>query len=227
MSLWQEKNNDVSTGESSSMADVVFKIECRQLPVDHAAELAETLCKTVPWIKDLPGAGVHPVHVAGSQNGWQRPDPTRNEPLILSKRTRLRVRCPVDHANQLIDALTDSEHKIGTEKLKIISGRLTRLQRSATLFSRYLTYKNPPGDEDDLLKNVLSECAAFNFQPTKLLCGKSISVSTPQGTLEARSLLIADVPPEFSVTLQEKGLGDFRLMGCGIIIPHKDTEAVS
>ncbi len=227
MNLWQENSDEVSTARSSSMADVVFKIECRQLPVDHAAELAEALCKTAPWIKDLPGAGIHPIHVAGSQNGWQRPDSSGNEPLILSKRTRLRVRCPVDRAKDLVDALTGSQHRIGAENLDILSGRPVQLQQSAALFSRYLTYKNPPKDEDELLRNVLDECAALNFQPTKLLCGKSTIVSTAQGDLEARSLLIADVPPGFSLQLQENGLGDFRLMGCGIIIPHKDTEAVS
>jgi len=39
-------------------------------------------------------------------------------------------------------------------------------------------------------------------------------------------VLLADVPVIESLTLQDYGLGDGRTMGCGLLIPHKDTGAV-
>jgi hypothetical protein len=39
--------------------------------------------------------------------------------------------------------------------------------------------------------------------------------------------LLADVPAPSSVVMQHDGLGDGRLIGCGLLIPHKDTGAVN
>ncbi len=225
MSLWQEREDTPGTTRTT-MSDVIFKIECQSLPVDHADALAEKLIMQVPWLADTEGAGVHPIHVAGTQNGWQRPDANSGEPLILSKRTRLRVRVPVNKSDALIEALTGTSHTIGAQTLHINSGRAAALQSSATLFSRYTIYTKEPEDEDTFLQHVIDDCKSLGFQPTKLLCGRNNYLSTPAGTLEARSILIADVPIEYSMPLQEKGLGDFRLMGCGMLIPHKGTDAV-
>lgn len=226
MSLWEENNDESSQVRSAKLCDVVFKIECRSIPVDHAAELTSSLCNQAPWLATCPGAGVHPIHVAGSQNGWQRPEADSGEPLILSKRTRLRVRVPVEQSSTLIEAFTGTTHTLAEHTLTILSGHVATLQSSATLLSRYTFYESSPASEDAFLQQVIKDCESVDYRPTKLLCGKSNTLFTPDNTLTTRSLLIADVPPEFAIPLQEIGLGDYRLMGCGILIPHKDTGAV-
>ncbi len=226
MSLWQDKEDQSQPSPRTTMSDVIFKIECHSLPVDHACDLSTAISNKAPWLLTSDGAGVHPIHVAGTQNGWQRPDAQSGEPLILSKRTRLRIRVPVDQTSRLIDALSDTEHTIGDQTLKITSGRPAALQSSATLFSRYTIYADGCDGEESFLQRVVDDCNRLGFQPTKLLCGMSNELTTPSGLLEAKSVLIADVPVEYSMLLQEKGLGDFRLMGCGIVIPHKGTDAV-
>lgn len=226
MSVWHEQD-DTTPQAQSALQDVVFKIDCNQLPVDHARALSKTLCTRVPWLAQLNGAGVHPIYVAGSQNGWQRPDAHSGEPLLLSKRTRLRIRVPAERADSLIDALSGTTHKVGEEKLTITSGRATPLNNSANLFARYTVYQHDPQNEDAFLQCVINDCRAIGFQPTKLLCGKSNELLTPKGRVEAKSVLIADIPPEYSLPLQDHGLGDYRLMGCGLLIPHKDTGAVN
>ena len=227
MSLWQEKEEIQSHTSRATMSDVVFTINCQSLPVDHANSLANQLIQQAPWLTECVGAGIHPIHVAGTQNGWQRPDAESGEPLILSKRTRLRIRVPLTQVDTLISSLSGKRLKIDGMPLEITTGRPAGLQTSTTLFARYTIYTTKPQNEDAFLQCVIEDCKSIGFQPTKLLCGKSSYLSTTAGILEAKSLLIADVPNEYSIPLLEMGLGDYRLMGCGVLIPHKDTGAVS
>lgn len=230
MSVWQDKPEDNPSQPAASMADVIFKIDCAQLPVDHAAALSHSICTQVPWLADLEKSGIHAIHVAGSQNGWQRPELESNDLLLLSKRTRLKVRVPHAHAQKLIDTLCHTAFTVDGHALDIVSGRISSLQPSETLFSRYTVYAGSNShieDEPAFLQQAIDDCEKLGYRPTKLLCGRSQIVTTPTGKVTARSLLLADVPAEYSIMLQDCGLGSFRLMGCGIVIPHKDTSAVS
>jgi hypothetical protein len=44
--------------------------------------------------------------------------------------------------------------------------------------------------------------------------------------VRTRSLMVAALPADASLTLQRQGLGDGRLIGCGLFVPHKGIEAV-
>lgn len=226
MSVWLEP--DEQKPLAGSMVDVAFKIECQRLPADHAAALTGSLCTKLSWLKDTENTGVHPIHVAGSQNGWQRPEVEDNEDLFLSKRTRLRIRIASTYADKLIDTLNHSSLSVDGYTLNVLEGQKNTLQHSATLFSRYTVYEEISSDDEAVFtQHVIQECEQLGFAPTKLLCGKTHVVATDQGNVSTRSVLLADVPVEKSLTLQDHGLGDFRLMGCGLLIPHKDTAAVS
>jgi len=227
MTVWLENTDKDRADHRSRMSDVSFRIECPCLPVDHAYALAESLSAQQPWIKHAENAGIHPIHVAGSQNGWQRPD--NDQTLLLSKRTRLKIRINSDHADKLIASLKDTGHTIGEHKLNILDGRASPLQAASTLLSRYTVYEQDGSDSTDeeiFVQRVISNCEALGYTPTKILCGRTNAVTTIRGAIQVRSVLLADVPVEHSLLLQEKGLGDLRLIGCGILIPHKDTAAV-
>jgi len=229
MSLWQEKEDNVGQGNPPSMTDVIFKIECQSLPVDHAAALSNALCEQQPWLKEVTHTGIHPIHVAGSQNGWQRPE-TNEHPLLLSKRTRLKVRISSAHSDKLIQGLKNTVHAVDNHRLKILDGRVSSLLPTNTLFSRYTVYLNDnanPADESAFEQQVFTDCQRAGFSPTKILCGRSHSIAIHGEKITARSVMLADVPTEHSLKLQEHGLGDYRLIGCGILIPHKDTDAVN
>jgi len=226
MSVWLE-SEDAATRDSTSVADVVFKLECQSLPVDHAASLSESICTRQPWLKQLPGVGIHPIHVAGSQNGWQRPE-TDDQPLVLSKRTRLKIRIEKEQCEKLISSLKNTDYLIDHHHLKILDGRIAPLQPVATLFSRYAVYlKSNSLDESKFEHQVISDCETIGYSPTKILCGRSNELTHNGEKISVRSVMLADVPKEHSLLLQKNGLGDLRLMGCGLLIPHKDTGAVS
>lgn len=232
--MWIE-SEDNQAHKPASMCDVSFRIECVGLPVDHSSKLARSLCEQQSWLQNLPGTGIHPIHVAGSQNGWQRPDGS-DQLLLLSRRTRLRIRIDSNHADRLIESLQGTTHHIDAQPLKILGGRVNILQPMTTLFSRYTVYlddqdsdadENAEANENTLMQRVIGNCKQLGYQPSKILCGKSTRLATSNGPIAVRSLLLADVPTEYSLPLQDAGLGDLRLMGCGILIPHKDTAAVN
>ncbi len=229
MSVWVESNDEKEAAFTASMTDVIFRIDCQCLPVDHAAALSVALCDLVPWLKLLPAAGVHPIHVAGSQNGWQRPE-KENQSLLLSKRTRLRIRIDTDRHEKLIQSLENKSVKVGQHTLKILTGRIAPLQPVTTLFSRYTFYlqnDTEPSDENAFVQQVINQCKSNGYTPTKVLCGRSGIMVVDGKKIPVRSVMLADVPVEHSLPLQERGLGDLRLHGCGILIPHKDTAAVN
>jgi len=99
------------------------------------------------------------------------------------------------------------------------------LGREGTIFSRYVA--GPPGvDEDAFLRWAADTLAEMGIRVRKALCGKTTRLATPDGPIETRSLMLADLPPEESLLLQQRGLGPYRAMGCGLFIPHKGIDAV-
>jgi CRISPR-associated protein Cas6 len=227
MNLWQEPKTNETQASRAQTVEVAFRIDCARLPVDHAAELAHTLCAILPWLSALPLTGIQAVHVAGSQNGWERP--ASGEWLILSKRTRLRIRIQREHAGELIRALQNQRLSINGQQMLIISSNTRELVPTSTLFSRYTCFNKPAvqlESESQFVSRVVAECEKTGVTPTKLLCGKTQAVDTPQGQVTTRSVLLADIPAEQSIQLQDHGIGDLRLQGCGVLIPHKDTGAV-
>lgn len=228
MSIWQDVQEQ--TQPEATSVDVLFRIHCKQLAVDHAEDLSTALLEQVPWIADIPNVGIHTIHVAGSQNGWERPDASIGEKLMLSKRTRLRIRIPLEHATPLANALSEQQLLIGEEPLCISSAAIKKLDSSTTLFSRSCSFggiASQEAEESHFTAKVIKACEKVGFSPNKILCGKSLTVQTSKGPIYCRSVMIADIPKQYSLALQDTGLGQWRMLGCGILLPHKDTGAVS
>jgi len=231
MTLWPDSAEQETTGQSVASAattDVIFKIDCKSLPVDHAATLTKSICRQIPSLQSQPLASVHPVHVAGSQNGWERPQ-GNNSKLLLSKRTRLKIRVAREDAETLIDALQQTTHYVEGHKLQVLDGKARALQPSPTLFSRYTTFTlNGEQNEQAFVASFVDACEQRQFHPVKILCGKTHRIDTIGAEkVTTRSILLADVPPEHSLMLQDHGVGELRLQGCGLFIPNKDINAVS
>jgi len=228
MSVWQE--NSTSLPVEANSVDVHFRIVCRELPIDHAHALSNALLEKVPWINDVPNVGIHSIYVAGSQNGWERPNASTGGRLVLSKRTRLRIRILAPYAERLIADLRAQRLTIQGEPLDILSGAIKTFDTNATLFCRSCSFfdvNEPERDESNTIDQVKASCEQMGFTPNKILCGKSQSIKTVDGSISARSVMIADVPMRYSLTLQDVGLGRWRVLGCGILIPHKDTAAIN
>lgn len=204
--------------------DLLFSIDCRELPVDHAHDLSRALLRALPWLADEERAAVHLIHVAGSQNGWERPDPGQGQKLCISKRTKFTLRIPLERLEQA-QALTGTELEIGGHPLRVGGSKVRPLSKLGTIFSRYLV-SHPGEDENAFMQRMAGELREMGIPVKKALCGKETLLQTPDGPVHTRSLLLADLSPEHSLQLQRFGLGPHRLMGCGIFLPHKGIEPV-
>ena len=225
--FWQEDDKPKAFEVPDDIVDLVFDIQCRELPVDHARDLSAALGDVLPQQPKESGLGVHTVHLAGSQNGWERPDPKLGQKLILSRRTKLTLRVPAEHIAEVQDALNGAELDIGGCSLKIGKSKQKKLSSQGTVFSRYVVLE--PGEEADenaFLQRIVALLRERGIRVKKALCGKTAEMAGPEGPIMTRSIMIADLSPEESVHLQEEGIGPLRHMGCGIFIPHKGIDAV-
>lgn len=224
--FWQEDNTETPFQVPDDIIDVLFSVVCKRLPVDHAYALSVALQQAAPWItEDDSGVGVHTIHVAGSQNGWERPDHGTNQHLILSKRTKLTIRVPKQRRDALLGDLEGATLDVAGCPLTIRSGKTRRLSTETTLFARYVAAV-PDDTETGLLDRAAQALKEQDISIRKALCGKMTLLTTPEGMLRTRSLMLSGLAPAESVRLQQQGLGPRRRMGCGIFIPHKGIEAV-
>ena len=225
--FWQEDEQTKAFTVPDDVIDLVFDIDCRELPVDHAHDLSVALGSLLPELLEDPRLGVHTVHLAGSQNGWERPDPKLGQKLILSRRTKLTLRVPAERIAQVQAALDGAELDIGGCPLKIGKSKQKKLSNQGTIFSRHVVLE--PGEEDNenaFLRRIVSHLDERGIRVKKALCGRTAEVAGPQGPVKTRSIMLADLRAEESVRLQEEGIGPLREMGCGLFIPHKGIDAV-
>lgn len=219
---WQETSHDTRTVRDDVL-DVAFAITCRTLPVDHAWALSRAVLAVLPWLADEAGAGVHTIHVAESGNGWMRPVGS-DALLYLSRRTRLTLRVPrrrLEEARRLSGSTLD----IGGHALVVGEGAERALATNPAVFARYVVTEGSV-DENAFLAQALAALRTLGVRPRKMLCGIEHVIQTPGAPLRTRSLMVADLSPEESVTLQAEGLGPQRTLGCGLFLPHKDIQEV-
>jgi CRISPR-associated protein Cas6 len=202
------------------IVDAVFAITCRSLPVDHAYALSAAIQAALPWFADEPRAGLHTIHGAASGAGWQRPEGDDAQ-LQLSRRTKLVLRLP---AHRMADATALTGRTLDVAGSPMHVGQLSArpLLRIASLFSRSVLFEGAAG-ESAFLAAATEGLRALGVEASTMLCGRDVTLATPEATYRTRSLMLAGLTPEQSLALQCHGLGEARKLGCGLFIPHKDV----
>jgi CRISPR-associated protein Cas6 len=225
--FWQEDEQSTQAQVPDDVIDLVFDIECRELPVDHQCGLADALCQHLPELREDNPLAVHSIHIAGSQNGWERPDPKLGQKLIPSRRTKLTLRVPAHARDKIENALNGVELDISGCALRIGKAKTKKLSNQGTIFARYIVLESGEDqDENAFMQRVAGELTQRGIRVRKALSGKTTELEGPDGPILTRSLMIADLTTNESVQLQQEGLGPLNHMGCGIFIPHKGIEAV-
>jgi len=216
---WQEDDNSDFSTISDDVVDVVFSIQAKTLPVDHAYALSRAIIDQLPWFEKEPMAGLHTIHVAASANGWLRPQ----DILYPSRRTKFMLRVPKHRVDDVYQ-LTGIQLDLQGHALTLLSPSTRLLSDITTLFSRYVVSESE--SEPQFVDSVVASLRARGVKPKKLLCGMETPVQHEQGQLRTRSLMLADLSLEESLILQIHGVGSHRHMGCGIFIPHKDIKRI-
>jgi len=224
--FWQDEKRPADFAVPDDVVDVVFSVDCRELPVDHAHSLSTAIRRAAPWISEEAEIGVHTVHVAGSQNGWERPAHGTETRLLLSKRTKLTIRAPKHAVDRLSHDLCGAALDVDGCPLKIREARTRLLSKQGTLRARYVVAESVDESDEAFLSRMARELGALGIRVRRALCGRTNLLMTPAGPIATRSLMLADLSPDESVLLQRRGLGPLRQMGCGIFIPHKGIDSV-
>ena len=216
--LWQTEPPQEEAIISKTVVDLVFDIDCRCLPVEHAYALSQAIPKALPWFESEPLAGLHLIHGAESGNGWCRPE-GQDALFFLSRRTKLMLRLP-QHRLEDARALKGMTLDIVGNSLKIGVAKEKAFNPMPVLFARYVIAK-PEQEEDIFIDEAVAKLQQIGIQCRKALCGKTHRLQLPDDEIFTRSLMIADLTPPESITLQQQGLGEGRKMGCGLFVPHK------
>ena len=221
--FWTDDKPKVDFTIPDDVVDLVFKLECKTLPLEHAYALSQAIKAVLDWIDEDELAGIHQIHVAESGNGWMRPEDPTNEVLHLSRRTRMSLRVPKERvedarclSGQTLDIDGYRENKVASVK---------QLSDLTTLFSRYVIC-DAEASEEQFLLTVAEQLKAMDIPVKKMMAGKQHVIQTPNGGLTTRSVMVADLDKEHSIRLQQRGIGPGRHLGCGIFMPQKGIKPV-
>jgi len=221
--LWQEEMPQKEAVISQTIVDLIFDINCRCLPVDHAYALSQAISNALPWFVQEPQTGLHLILMAESGSGWIRPE-SPDELMYLSRRTKLTLRLPQRRIAEA-QALSGMTLEVAGYSIKVGNAKQKSFSKMPVLMAKYVI-AHPDQDEEIFLKTAVAEIQQKGIVCRKVLCGKTHRFKLPDGELFTRSLMIADLKPQESIILQEEGLGDGRKMGCGLFIPQKDIKPV-
>ncbi len=220
--FWQEEEE--KKAEQAPVVDVLFQLQCRAVPLDHAAELSAEICRALPWFEQEPQAALHLIYGAASQNGWERPDEEQGE-ILLSRRSRLELRVPRERLDD-VQALAGQQLQIGGREMRIGKAHEREINPYAVVFSRHV-----PGEEaeseEQFLQRMVAALAEMDVPVKKALCGKTEFVQGPSGPIFTRRLMLADLKPDESIRVQTHGLGDWQKLGLGVFVPHKGIASIN
>ena len=220
---WTESELEKAKPIKPVVVDIVFKIRGQQIAADHAFALSKALTTELPWLSTEREVSIHLIHGAQSANGWCKPDDSGI--IELSGRTRLIIRVPhsrLEDAKALIGArLNLDEHKI-----EILDAKPRPLSTNSTIFSHHVRSLDDTNSEPAFLASAARWLEDLAITPKKMLCGGMRHLKMNESVISTRSLLIAELNPNESITVQTHGLGPDRLFGCGVFVPSKSISAV-
>ncbi len=221
---WEEDDKRDPFVVPDDIVDVSFVVSGRMLPNDHAEALHDAILSVLPWFDEEDGTGLHLIHVAESANGWERPsDP--DALMHLSRRTRMTLRLPQHRVEEVRAALSGTELEVGGHTLVPGKSAVKKLSPLGTIFARYVAAEQPM-EEPEFLDWMHGELRDMGVRARKMMCGKAHDLRLPGGPVQTRSVMLADLSPEDSVRVQQRGIGPWRRHGCGLFLPHKGIKPV-
>jgi CRISPR-associated protein Cas6 len=199
----------VSGGDE--VVDVVFALRGRAIVLDYADRLWRELRRHLDWLAGEAALGVHPL--AGVSAG--------DTELYLTRRARLTLRLRRDRLSA-VAALTGLGMDLGGE-VAIGAASQRALTPAKVLYSSFVTVGEV--DEQRFLAICRQRLAAAGIAG-QLVAGRARRAVGEDGEWRGFSLMLHGLTGENSLRLQREGLGDERVHGCGIFVPHKAVAAV-
>lgn len=219
--FWQEDIKEEHFTLPQTIQDAVFNIHAKILPIDHAYLLSQALLKHLPWLQEV-NAGIFDISVADG-NGWKQD--FESGFYYPSKRSKLNIRVPQEKLED-IATLVGKTLDLGDYQIKIVKMLKPKLMSDMQIvFAKYVACDENTSEEQ-FLQTSHAQLQALGIQPKKMMAGLQRNISTPNSIIHTRSLMVADLRKVESVTLQEQGIGEHRLLGCGLFLPQKGIDSV-
>lgn len=204
--------NSTFTVDPTAVTDILFELRGTRIPIDHGYLLSRELVRLLPWLADETPAGIHPIHGADSGAGE----------LILNHRTKLTVRISAERVDDLL-GLRNETITVGGNTLLIGAGKPRALPLHTPLYAHRVTTGST--DAAGFTRDIMHLLDELDIE-TRFISGKPQTINTDAGVMSGYSLMLHGLPIEHAIRVQQVGLGGYRLLGCGIFIPHKSIHAV-
>ena len=202
------------------IVDMQFVLRGRMVPLDYADVLWQAVREALPWLETETLAGIHPLYgLSPGQGEW-----------YLSRRSHLNLRLPRDRVSAA-EALISTRLNLSGAAVEIGTATVRQLAAVPVLYAKFVTLgiaARDTGipDEKDFFTACLQQLAALGMTPRSIICGKRQSARAPAGVLHGFSLMVSGLEAEANLRLQQCGLGQERMRGCGVFIQHKSMAAV-
>lgn len=203
--------------------DLAFALVGDTLPLDHGYALYASLCRVVPALHQHRQIGVHPIRGEAMGEGCMR----------LTERSLLRIRTPAESIPCLLP-LAGKNLEVDGHKLRLGVPQVFALKPAMTLVARVVTIKGflDPVTFLDAARRQVGEMGlpdSVTLQVplhalARLNAGQPIrrTLRVKDKTIVGFPLRVEGLALNDSLTLQSRGLGGRRHMGCGVFLPVRD-----
>ena len=193
--------------DGATVVDLAYAVDGDSLPAAHAESLASAIGDALPWLADEPAAAIHPL----------RTSPTTGGEVLLARRTRLVLRIPEPRIGDA-RALEGRRLAVAGRTLVVGAGARRPLAPAPTLYAARVASR--ASDDRAFHEEIAGWLAGCNVR-CQVIEGRSRTFRTYSMEITTWGLALHGLPPDDSLRVQRLGCGPFRLLGCGIFVPHK------
>ena len=212
--------------------EIQFSIggQAKTLPSDHGYAMYSAVKQIWQESKELIDSCQFPSEVklcsiSGVSN--------REGKIFLNKRSRLRLRCPLDQVQTWYRLLQNQTLNIRGHQIRLATPQITLPEPSKSLRARLVTFKLSAIDHDELPRYFVDSC--FKGLQRLEISGQVTIDHNIEGDLARRALrikqkkilgygvVVEGLSHEESLKLQWHGLGGRQHFGCGWFYPAKEN----
>ncbi len=190
------------------VVDLLFPAQAEAVPLDHGYLLFSALAARLPTLHERQDIGIFPL----------RGRAPLGDTLRLG-RGSLRIRCPVESI-ALFLGLAGGHLELAGRRVTLGAPTVRALEPLPRLSARVVTFKHSL-DEETFHATAQRAFLELTGDSCSARVGRRRIVTVAGNKVVGFALELADLKPEASLLLQEKGLGGRRHMGCGLFLPPR------
>ncbi len=217
---WNDDEENDQASQKEDVIELVFQMQGRTLPQNYLGAISSALHQQVELWQNNHSLAFY-VHIAGEEgNGWYRGS-SDDDLIYLSRRNTLVFRAP-EALSREIEKELNIILNVDGHLLGLRHKHNKSIKPAPTLYSRYVICTED--NEAQFVETIAQQLNIRDIKIKKLLCGKQRSLTLNNQKMQTRSLMLEFFRKEDSISIQQKGIGDFQKSGCGVFVPHKSVK---